>query len=186
VPAAGSCRVCSHSDRQRIEDLRAGGASWRSLSLEVGLPESTIRVHFARCRRKKASVPRLDGPAPARAELELPPVALPEGDPQATLLRELQAIHGTALEAFDRAAGAKDDRTIALLVQQLRNNLKAQSDIMARARKDDRPPAERLAANPEWGAFRRRFLSLLDRRPDLREAVVDDLSGFLDEEPASA
>lgn len=178
MPAAGSCRVCDHPEKQRIEDLRAGGASWRSLSREVKLPESTIRVHFARCRKRKAPAPRLEGSAPPQAELELAPIALPEGDPQAALLAELQSIHRSALEAYQRAVDVKDNRTIALLVQQLRNNLKAQSDIMAKARKDDRPPAERLAQNPEWIAFAKVLYRVLDRHPEAKAEIREALEVF--------
>lgn len=178
MPAAGSCRVCSHHQRDEIDVRLAAGESGRSIALAFGLPRSTVQDHRTRC---KAKMPKAGPAPPPRAELELPPVALAEGDPQATLLLELQSVHRTALEAYDRAANVKDNRTISMLVQQLRNNLKAQSDIMAKARKDDRPPAERLAQNPEWAAFNRILLVTLDRYPEAKSALLEALTGVVGE-----
>lgn len=184
MPAAGSCRVCSYPKRDEIDARLGAGESGRSIALAFGLPRSTIQDHRSRC---KAKPPKSDAVAPPPpAELELAPVVLPPGDPQAGLLAELQSIHRSALEAYERAVKVKDDRTIALLVQQLRNNLKAQSDIMAKARKDDRPAAERLRDNPEFAAFSRVLFDVLDRYPEAKGALRDALERFVaDEGPAA-
>lgn len=159
MPAPGSCRICSHPERVRIEGLLAAGTPTKTVARQVGVPNQTLRDHVKRCSRRPAQPVAV---VPAEA-LVLPDVVVPSGHPLAPILTELREIHGDALKAYGRAVAATDDRTIALLVQQLRNNLKAQADITAKLHRDDRPPEERLASNPEWQAFLPRLLRAVDR-----------------------
>jgi len=184
MPAAGSCRVCSHPDRDTVEVRRASGVSWKHLAHEFALPITTLRDHFKRCQRPevvarkaaRAAIAPSDVPAPG--ELALPEVAVHAGDPQAALLEELRNVHRKALDAYTRAVERKDDRTIALLVQQLRNNLKAQADIIAKCRRDDRDATERLRDNPEWAACRKAIFVTLARFPDARAALRAALEAY--------
>ena len=93
----------------------------------------------------------------------MPDVVVPSGHPLAPSLAELRSIHDDAHAAYRRAVTREDDRTIALLVQQLRNNIKVQADILAKLHRDERAPEERLASNPEWQAFLPRLLRAVDR-----------------------
>lgn len=172
MPAAGSCKVCSSPQRDAIEVLLLGGAKLRGVARDTGLPESTLRLHLKRCRRKAAG----KAPQVNPAELVLPAVDVPADHPLAPILAELRSIHGESLEAWRRAVEAKDDRTVALLVQQLRNNLKAQADLTAKVHRDDRTPEERLDENPEWRAFLGRLLRATDRCcPSCRDSLRDGL-----------
>jgi hypothetical protein len=65
MPAAGSCRICSRPDCKSLDARILAGESINSVAQQIGLPKSSLRCHWDRCRRGgKGLTPRPAGIAP--------------------------------------------------------------------------------------------------------------------------
>jgi len=103
----------------------------------------------------------------------------PPDDPRASSLAELQRVHKIAQDAYQRAHEAEDNRAIALIVPQLRQNVVKAIEIAMKGRREDKTPSERLMENPEFGAAARVLFETLDRFPDARDAVRAAMERFV-------
>jgi len=103
----------------------------------------------------------------------------PPDDPRASSLAELQRVHKIAQDAYQRAHEAEDNRAIALIVPQLRQNVVKAIEIAMKGRREDKTPSERLMENPEFAAASRVLFETLDRFPDAKDAVRDAMERFV-------
>lgn len=208
MPAPGSCRICSRADCKSLDARILAGEAINAVARQIGLPKSSLRCHWDRCRRGgKSLMPRpasggegTPSPAPvvvsprASAASPIPPKdevphpdalamprapELPPDDDQA--LRELKAIHGVALKEYRAAYDAGDRRTMALFLPQLRQNIELRASIADRSRKEDKTPAERLMENPDFTAASRVLMETLDGFPEAKAAVRKALARYLEE-----
>ncbi|MCK6685789.1 MAG: hypothetical protein L6R30_25620 [Thermoanaerobaculia bacterium] len=206
MPAPGSCRICSRPDCKSLDARILAGEAINAVARQIGLPKSSLRCHWDRCRRRGRSfMPRpasggVGTPSPAPVPVSPPAPAvgsgkeesphpdalamprapeLPPDDDQA--LRELKAIHGVALKEYRAAYDAGDRRTMALFLPQLRQNIELRASIVDRSRKEDKTPAERLMENADFTAASRVLMETLDGFPEARAAVRKALARYLEE-----
>lgn len=184
--ARGDCRVCRLNNVAALEARIASGESVLKVARESGIPKSTLHLHWKVCRKygkKAASIPPpvSQEDTPLDASL-LAPMALPQlpaDDPRAGALAELVRVHAIAQESYKRAHESRDDRAIAMLVQQLRMNVVKAIEIAMKGRREDKDPVERLMENPEFAAASRVLFGVLESFPEARAAVLERLAEWI-------
>jgi len=124
VGREGSCTICGHKRAGEMDSELAGGGTYKATALKFGVPITTLRLHWLRCRRGGKPAPRPPkGAARPDPPPALPDVPLPASSPYRPLYERLRAAHEIVTEAFNRAAAANDDRLLPQLMKELRNNI---------------------------------------------------------------
>lgn len=175
-----------------IDARLAAGSALRPLAKETGISPATLSRHWNACRKRGRLVKPKTGekaepkppPEPIDPEIlaPLPLPVLPPDDPRASSLVELQRVHRIAQDAYQRAHRDEDNRAIALLVPQLRQNVVKAIEIAMKGRREEKAPAERLMENPEFSAASRVLFETLDRFPDAKTAVIERLAEWIGSE----
>lgn len=178
-----ACSVCLRPDVDRIDAARAAGAGLRAVAREFGLAKSTL-VRHEQHGGSELGEGKMPPPTSALVMADVPE-GLPS-HPAAVALRELVELHGQALESYAGAVRDGDRRNVATLLLQLRRDLEMRARLEAQLRPDERPPAERLASNPEWLAFQRVLLPLLDRHPEIKAEIIGALEAYVSQESPSS
>ena len=180
--AFGTCKVCDRKDIGVIDVQLESGKALLAVARDHGVPEASLRDHWKRCRKKgKALRPVSPELPPVSTEITSPLLIppLPADDPRAAALADLQMVHATAQLAYARADADKDNRAIALLVPQLRQNIVKTIEILMKGRKEVQTPAERLMQNPEFSAASKVLFETLDGFPEAKLAVMGALERFV-------
>src|ERR1700759_5344317 len=102
--AGAKCRCCGHSERWRIELLRAGGASLDSLAEKFGLSRDSILRHWHNHVTPEAKAKYLAGPT---ALADLAAKATSEGDSVLDHFRAVRVVLMGQLAACSEAGDAR-------------------------------------------------------------------------------
>jgi hypothetical protein len=107
VKKTGRCRICQHTERQRMELLCAGGATMRSVSAKFGVNRESLRRHYVHHVDPERKVALTFGPV-QRAHLEshLAEEASSVIDHYRAVRAGLYALYDAAVTAGDRTGGA--------------------------------------------------------------------------------
>jgi hypothetical protein len=111
------CQICEHSDRWRIELLRAGGASLDSLAEKFGVSRDAIHRHWTRHVTDDAKASYLAGPSQMEA---LHAKAAAEGESVVDYFRIVRTALMASLTACSEAG---DARGVALVANTLISTL---------------------------------------------------------------
>jgi len=160
MPRAGDCRVCARADVDAIDARLKDGEPAGTIARDTGIPRSTIRVHWSRCRKGGKETARVEA-SPAPDALALPPADIPVGHPVAPLLEQLAEIHGHALEAYRAAVASDNVNRQILLLPQLRGNLKQQEAMLAKV-EQPKDETERLMSHPDFAETALEVAAALD------------------------
>ena len=158
----GSCTICEHKRAGEMDSELAGGGSYRATALKFGVPITTLRLHWLRCRRGGKPAPRppkgATRPDPPPA---LPDVPLPASSPYRGLYEQLRAAHSDLTTAYARAVDAADDRLIPQLMKELRNNLTEHAALIKVAYVPEISEEDRVLGSEFFRSFERRRAGVL-------------------------
>lgn len=155
------CPICRHVERSLIDHAIAEGRPDAYLTNHFAADPASIHWHKENCLAFEDE----DGGQSATSGIR--EVAL-QGSHQA----QLRGLRETALKIALEAAGNEKQWRTALAAVNAVSRLVLQE---ARLRDRKRPPQPRLADSPEWQQLKTRILTVLERYPEARRALVEAL-----------
>ena len=179
------CQVCRHSEKWRIELLRAGGASFESLATKFGVDRDAIWRHWHDHVTAEAKAGYLLGPAELATLAEKAAI---EGDSVLDYLKLCRTVLVGQLAAMSEAG---DARGAAFVAGQLTRTLEAIARVtgeigeLARSTININGNVSILTDSPAFAKVQATLLHALADHPDARRDVVLALRQ-LEEENAQA
>ncbi len=153
-----SCTLCTHPDRDAIDEALVGGVAFPAL--------------VAKHRVSKDSLSRHKGNhLPAKMVMAQAAEEVAQADSLLDQVRELQA---SALGILDKAEKAGELRTALGAIREARGNLELLAKLLGEL--DERPQVN-LNVSPEWLELRAVIVGALEPHPDARGAVLRALEG---------
>jgi hypothetical protein len=183
--SSSKCVVCRHSDRWRIELLKAGGAGLDALAKKFDVSRDSIDRHWHRHVSAESKATYLCGPAELATLAERAAI---EGDSVLDYLKLCRTVLTGQLAAMTEAA---DARGAAYVAGQLTRTLEAIARVtgeigeLARSTINISGNVSILTDSPAFARVQATMLRALAPFPDARGAVVLALRS-LDEENAQA
>jgi hypothetical protein len=168
------CQVCRHSERWRLELLRAGGATLDSLAVKFGLHRDAIHRHWRDHVSPEMKASYLCGPAQLA---ELAEKAAAEGDSVLDHLRMIRTVLTGQLAAMTEAG---DGRGAAYVAGRLTATLETMARITGEIGELARNTINingnvAIVNSPEFAKVQAIMLRALAPFPDARGAVVSAL-----------
>lgn len=169
----GKCQVCRHSDRYRIELLRAGGASLYSLATRFDVDKDALQRHWTGHVSVEAKAEYICGPVQLR---DLAVRASAEG---LSLLDYLSLVRSRLLQQFSAACDAGDRSGTALLAGRLLEALREIGKLTGELMKGAGGVSTTITNNntlvmnsPLFADLQTALIRCLAPFPDARSAVV--------------
>lgn len=148
-----TCTVCSHGQRDAIEDAFIAGTAKRRIATHYGVSEQAIRRHIREHLPALLALAR-DAERAARAD---------------SLLDRIEALQGRTLAILEATEETNDHRMALAAIREARSNLELIGEV---TKELDRTPTLNLHFNPEWIEMRTAIVLALDPHPDARESVL--------------
>jgi hypothetical protein len=152
------CTVCSHDERDAIEDAFIAGTPKRRIATRYGVTEQALRRHIREHLPELLALAR-DAERAARADTLLDRVEHLQQRTEAILA----ATEGTDLYGVQLGA-----------IREMRRNLELIGEV---TKELDRTPTLNLHLNPEWISLRTAIVLALEPHPDARESVLRAING---------
>jgi hypothetical protein len=152
------CTVCSHAEREAIDEALVAGTALSALSAKYRVSEDAVGRH------KSNHLPAKLVMAEKAAELAV-------ADNLLTQVRDLQA---RAYGILDKAEGAGDLRTALGAIREARGNLELLAKLLGEL---DERPIVNLNVSPEWLELRTVIVGALEPHPEARGAVLSAIEG---------
>ena len=150
------CTICSHGERDAIEDAFVAGTPKRRIATRYGVGEKAVRHHIREHLPELLALAR-DAERAARADSLLDRIEALQSRTEAILT----SVEDTDLYGIQLAA-----------IREMRRNLELIGEV---TKELDRTPTLNLHLNPEWLQIEATIVTTLERFPDAREAVVSAL-----------
>ncbi|MBR1237661.1 hypothetical protein [Bradyrhizobium sp. AUGA SZCCT0182] len=168
------CQVCKHSERWRVELLRAGGASLDALAEKFSLDRDSIHRHWHNHVTDEMKASYLCGPAQLA---ELAEKAAAEGDSVLDYLRMIRTVLTGQLAAMTETGDARGAACVAgRLTATLETMARITGEIGALARSTININGNVAIVNsPEFARVQASLMRALAPFPDARSAVVGAL-----------
>jgi hypothetical protein len=153
-----SCNVCSHPDREALDEALVGGIAFPALVAEYRVSKDSLSRHKA-------------NHLPAKLVMAQAAEEVAQADDLLAQVRDLQARTLAVLEA---AEGSSQHRTALSAIREARSNLELLAKLLGEL--DDRPQIN-LLVSAEWLELRAVIVGALEPHPDARGAVLRALDG---------
>jgi transposase len=152
------CTICSHDERDAIEDAFVAGMPKRRIATQFGVGEKAVRYHVREHLPKLLALAR-DAEREARAD---------------SLLDRVEALQSRT-EAILTSTEGTDLYSVQLqAIREMRHNLELIGEV---TKELDRTPTLNLHLNPEWLEIRTAIVLALEPHPDARESVLRAING---------
>jgi hypothetical protein len=177
----GTCAICRHPDRWRLELLRAGGAGIDALAAKFGVTRDCVHRHWRLHVSAEAKAGYLIGPAELQTLAERAAI---EGDSVLDYLKLCRTVLTGQLAAMSEAG---DGRGAAYVAGQLTRTLESIAKItgelgeLARSTVNITGNVNILADSPAFARVQAAILKALARHHDARADVVLALRSLDDE-----
>jgi transposase-like protein len=148
-----TCTICSHQQRQSIDEELLAGKPFRNIAQRFGTSGTALFRHKAHL--SGAMVKAQEAKEVVRAD---------------SLLGQVQELQAKILAILRKAEGAGDLRTATAAIGQARQNLELLGKLAGELGPDTQVNV--LVSSPEWLAVEVAILRALDPFPAAREAVV--------------
>jgi hypothetical protein len=148
-----SCTVCTHDERDSIEDAFIAGVPKRRIASHYGVNERAVRHHLRKHLPALLALAR-DAERAARAD---------------SLLDRVEALQSRTLAILEATEETQDHRIALAAIREARGNLELIGEV---TKELDRTPSLNLQLNPEWLELRAAIVLALEPHPDARESVV--------------
>ncbi len=156
---ARTCTICSHPQREAIDQALVAGGAMRPLAALYRVSPDAIERHAA------AHLPQALSKAQDAAEVA-------HAD---DLLGQLKDLQGRTLSILTQAEEAQDLRTALQGVAQARGNLELLAKLAGQLAQEG---TVNLVISPEWVMLRATLISALAPYPDARLAVAGRLAAL--------
>ncbi len=158
------CTICSHPDRQAIDQELVAGVSLPALAARYSTIDSTVG-RMALQRHAAAHLPQALSKAQEAKEVA-------QGDDLLNQVRDLQRI---TMALLAKAVQANDLRTALQAVGQARGNLELLGKLVGQLAQEG---TVNLVVSPEWVMVRATLLGALTPYPEARIAVAGRLAAL--------
>ncbi|HWQ65362.1 MAG TPA: hypothetical protein VN372_00670 [Methanospirillum sp.] len=148
---AQKCSVCSHKDRQRIDEAIVSGQSNRTMATQYGVSISAVQRH-------RAHIPAALAESKHAEEVT-------DAD---NLISDLQYLRGEAIAFLNKAKAADDLRAAAPLIGAALKTIETLAEVRGEI---DRKTEINITLNPIWLETRTLILTSLLPYPEARRAV---------------
>jgi hypothetical protein len=157
-PVARTCTVCTHPDREAIDEALVVGASNRAVASKCDVSEAAVRRHKG-------------NHLPARLVMAEKAAEVAHAD---DLLAQVRDLQGRALAILDRAEESGEWRTALSAIREARGNLELLAKLLGEL---DERPVLNLNVSPEWLELRAVIVGALEPHSEARDAVLNALEG---------
>jgi hypothetical protein len=147
------CTICSHDERDAIEDAFIAGTPKRRIASHHGVSERAVRYHMREHLPELLALAR-DAERASRAD---------------SLLDRIEALQSRTLAILEATEETNEHRTALAAIREARGNLELIGEV---TKELNRTPALSLHLSPEWLEVRAVIIGALDRHPEARESVV--------------
>jgi hypothetical protein len=147
------CTVCSHTERDAIEDAFIAGMPKRRIATRYGVGEKAVRHHIREHLPALLALAR-DAEEASRAD---------------TLLDRIEALQSRTFAILEATEETDDHRTALAAIREARSNLELIGEV---TKELDRTPTLNLHLNPEWIELRAVIVGALDRHPGARSEIL--------------
>jgi hypothetical protein len=152
---ANECSICTHQDREAIDEGLASGVPYSKLVAAHGITKSALSRH----RQRHLS------PALARLQAQ----ARPLEEQYRSSFSRIEDLYTRASRILDLAEGRGAASTSLAAIRELRQIV----ELLARVTGElDERPVVNLIASPDWLALRGALLEELGAYPEVRARVV--------------
>jgi len=148
-----ACTICSHTDRDAIEDAFITGQAKRRIAAQHGVTEQALRRHHREHLPALLALAR-DAERAARAD---------------TLLDRIEALQSRTEEALAKAESSDNLFATFRGISEMRHNLELIGEI---TKELNRTPTLNLSVNPEWVSLRTVIVGALEPHPEARDSVL--------------
>jgi hypothetical protein len=153
-----SCSVCTHDERDSIEDAFIVGTPKRRIASHYGVSERAVRHHLREHLPALLALAR-DAERASRAD---------------SLLDRIEALQSRLLAILEATEETHDHRVALSAIREARANLELIGEV---TRELDRAGTINLALNPEWLEIRGVIIAALEPHPAARDSVLRALEG---------
>jgi hypothetical protein len=153
-----SCNVCSHPDREAIDEALVGGTALSELAAIYRVSDDSLGRHKA-------------NHLPAKLVMAHAAEEVAQAD---TLLGQVRDLQERALAILDKAEEAGELRTALGAIREARGNLELLAKLLGEL--SDQPQVNVLIS-PEWLQLRAVIVTALEPHPEARGAVLRALEG---------
>jgi hypothetical protein len=150
------CTVCTHPEREAIDEALVGGASNRSLASLYDVSEAAVRRHKGKHLPAKLVMAH----------------AAEEAAQADTLLGQVRDLQQRTLAILEAAEETKQHRTALGAIREARSNLELLAKLLGEL--SDQPQVNVLVS-PEWLELRAVIVTALEPHPAALRAVVGAL-----------
>ncbi len=147
------CTICSHPERDAIEDAVLAGNAKTRIAANYGLKEQNLRRHMKEHFPELLAMAR-DAATAARAD---------------SLLDRVEHLHSRTLAVLDEAEETDDWRARLAAIREARNNLELIGEV---TKELNRSPTLELHVNPQWIELRALIVHALEPHPAAKEDVM--------------
>jgi hypothetical protein len=154
------CTICSHPERDAIEDAYIMGASKPTIADNFGVHRHAITNHMTEHLPALLALAR-DAERAARAD---------------SILDRLEELHARTLAILEATEATHDHRLALAAIREARSNLEIIAEV---TRELDRRPVVNLNMAPEWLQLRAVIVTALEPYSEARGAVLQAIEGGL-------
>jgi hypothetical protein len=155
------CTVCTHPDRESIDEALVGGTALSALSAKYRVSEDAVGRHKG-------------NHLPAKLVMAQAAEEVTQAD---SLLDQVRDLQDKALDILAKAEEAGELRTALGAVREARGNLELLAKLLGEL--DERPQVN-ILVSPEWHSLRTKLLYALNPYPEARGSVLRALEGVGD------
>jgi len=148
-----TCTICSHTDRDAIEDAFIAGTPKRRIASHYGISERAVRYHLREHLPSLLALAR-DAERASRAD---------------SLLDRIEALQARTEAALEKAEEQENPFATFRGIAEMRKNFELIGELR---RELNRTPTLNLSLNPEYIEIRTLIVQALGPYPDARDAVV--------------
>jgi len=178
----GTCSVCRHPERARLEVLLAGGgASHRAVARRFNLSRHAVDRHWMRHVTAERKACLVFGPVEREA------LAARVAEESESVLDHFKAVRSALYDLLTKAHAAGDGQTGALLSGRLHENLNSIARLTGQLASSplvqiNNNNVSMLTQSPDFTAFQARLIGVLRNFPEARAAVIQEFERI---EPAA-
>jgi hypothetical protein len=147
------CTVCTHPDRESIDEALVGGTALSALSAKYRVSEDAVGRHKG-------------NHLPAKLVMAQAAEEVTQAD---SLLEQVRDLQSRAYGILDKAEGTGELRTALGAIREARGNLELLAKLLGEL--DERPTVN-VTVSPEWLELRTVIVGALEPHPAARESVL--------------
>ena len=153
-----SCTICTHPQRETIDEALVGGVAFPSLIAEYRVSKDSLSRHKAKH-------------LPAKLVMAQAAEEVAQAD---TLLDQVRDLQSRTLAILEAAEETKQHRTALSAIREARSNLELLAKLLGEL---DERPVVNLSVSAEWLELRAVIVGALEPHPEARGAVLRAIGG---------